>query len=324
MTEQEGLVAAYIFDGRGGAAAVGWSEIHAWDPDQGTLWVHMQREKPETETYLRERSGIDPLIADALLTEETRPRTVAIGQGLLVILRGVNLNPGADPEDMVSLRMWIEEDRIISVRLRRLMAIQDICERLNAGAGPKGTGDFLAEIATRLVERMGPVIDTLDDRTDELEDTMLRSESREIRHRLAEIRHEAIVLRRYLAPQRDATARLQSEDHTWINARQKARLREATDRVIRYIEDLDSVRERAGVIQDELVNRLSEQMNRTMYQLTVVASIMLPLGFLTGLLGINVGGIPGAENPLGFAMVCTILVALVAAQVVLFRRLRWL
>jgi zinc transporter len=132
------------------------------------------------------------------------------------------------------------------------------------------------------------------------------------------------VLRRYLAPQRDATARLQSEEQPWIDTREKARLREVTDRVVRYIEDLDSVRDRAAVIQDELASRLSEQMNRTMYHLTVVASIMLPLGFLTGLLGINVGGIPGSETPWAFAAVCAILAAVVAVQVVLFRRLRWL
>jgi len=145
-----------------------------------------------------------------------------------------------------------------------------------------------------------------------------------MRRVLAGIRHQAIVLRRYLAPQRDATARLQSENQPWIDAREQARLREVTDRVVRYIEDLDSVRDRAAVIQDELASRLSEQMNRTMYHLTVVASIMLPLGFLTGLLGINVGGIPGGENPWGFAAVCAILAAVVAVQVVLFRRLRWL
>jgi len=324
MTEQQGLVAASILDGRGGGREVGWPEIEAWTPDRGVLWVHLHRGAEDANAWLRQDSGLDPLVVDALLAEETRPRTVAVGRGLLVILRGVNLNPGADPEDMVSLRMWIDAERIVSVRLRRLMAVQDIRERLAQGSGPEAPGDFLVDIATRLVERMGPVIDDLDDRTDELEDRMLTGEGREIRHTLAGIRHQAIALRRYLAPQRDATARLQSEDQPWIDVREKARLREVTDRVVRYIEDLDSVRERAAVIQDELASRLSEQMNRTMYHLTVVASIMLPLGFLTGLLGINVGGIPGTETPWAFAAVCAILAAVVTVQVVLFRRLRWL
>jgi len=324
MTEEQGLVTASILDGRGGGREVGWPEIEAWTPDRGVLWVHLDRGAEDANAWLRQGSGLDPLVVDALLAEETRPRTVAVGRGLLVILRGVNLNPGADPEDMVSLRMWIDAERIVSVRLRRLMAVQDIRESLARGSGPTAPGDFLVDIATRLVERMGPVIDDLDDRTDELEDRMLTGESREMRRSLAGIRHQAIVLRRYLAPQRDATARLQSEEQPWIDTREKARLREVTDRVVRYIEDLDSVRDRAAVIQDELASRLSEQMNRTMYHLTVVASIMLPLGFLTGLLGINVGGIPGSETPWAFAAVCAILAAVVAVQVVLFRRLRWL
>jgi zinc transporter len=171
---------------------------------------------------------------------------------------------------------------------------------------------------------MAPVIDELDDITDGLEDELLTGESREIRHGLRDARRTAIALRRYLAPQRDAMARLQTEDAPWLDGRQKARLREVTDRVQRYVEDLDEVRERAAVVQDELMNRLSEQMNRNMYLLSVVAAIMLPLGFLTGLLGINVGGIPGADSSIGFMIVCALLAGIGIVEVLLVRRLYWI
>ena len=69
------------------------------------------------------------------------------------------------------------------------------------------------------------------------------------------------------------------------------------------------MRERAAVIQEELAGRLAEQMNKRMYMLSMVAAVFLPLGFLTGLLGINFGGIPGAGNPLGFEWVIGVLVA---------------
>ena len=324
MDDDSGLVAAYVLDGKGGGREIGWADIETWTPGDGPLWVHLHRDAGDSIRWLRERSGLDPLSVDALLAEETRPRSFAVGEGLVVILRGVNLNPGADPEDMVSLRLWIDEHRIIGVRARKLMAVSHIREMLVAGQGPSGTGQFLIEVAIQLLERMGHIIQDLDDQTDELEDEMLLTESRDIRHRLADLRHEAIVLRRYLAPQRDAMTRLQTEEVPWIDARLKARLREGTDQLLRYIEDLDSIRERASVIQDELITRLSDQMNRTMYVLTVVATIMLPLGFLTGLLGINVGGIPLAESRWGFAAVCGILAAVVAVQVLLFRKLRWI
>ncbi|MBT5413906.1 MAG: hypothetical protein HOH66_07100 [Rhodospirillaceae bacterium] len=80
---------------------------------------------------------------------------------------------------------------------------------------------------------------------------------------------------------------------------------------MRHVEDLDAVRERATVVQDELNNRIPDQMNKTMCVLTVVAAILLPLSLLTGLLEINVGGMPGVDSPLAFS-----LVALVAVEIV--------
>ena len=77
-------------------------------------------------------------------------------------------------------------------------------------------------------------------------------------------------------------------------------------------------------MQDELTNRLSEQMNRTMYLLTIVASIFLPLGFITGLLGVNVGGIPGTEEPMGFLALCGLLLLLGLVEYWLFKRLKWI
>jgi zinc transporter len=225
---------------------------------------------------------------------------------------------------MVSLRLWLEPNRIITARHRRLMAINDIRERIRRGRGPHNSGDVLVEIAGRLVDRMSPVIEALDDAGDELEDHLLTGERKEIRSRLAELRRQAIGLRRYLAPQREAMSRIQGEPIDWLDARQKARLREISDRVMRYVEDLDAIRERAAVIQDEVANRVSEEMNRNMYLLAIVATILLPLGFITGLLGINVDGLPGSKDaPWAFWMVASLLVIVVIVEVAIMRRLKW-
>ena len=76
--------------------------------------------------------------------------------------------------------------------------------------------------------------------------------------------------------------------------------------------------------QEELVNRLSEQMNARMYVLSIVAAVFLPLGFLTGLLGINVGGIPGTEYKWGFVLVCVLIGVLAALQLWFFKRKKWM
>ena len=104
----------------------------------------------------------------------------------------------------------------------------------------------------------------------------------------------------------------------------RLRLRESADRTTRFIEDLDLARERAVVVQEELLSRLSEKMDRTMYVLSIVAAIFLPLGFLTGLLGINVGGIPGADFKGSFLIFCIFLVLIVGLQIWIFKRKKWM
>lgn len=93
--------------------------------------------------------------------------------------------------------------------------------------------------------------------------------------------------------------------------------------MMRYIEDLDSSRERASVAQEELMSRLSENMEKRMYVLSIVSTVFLPLSFLTGLLGINVGGIPGAENKSAFLIFCLILSGIGAIQFWIFKIKKW-
>jgi len=248
---------------------------------------------------------------------------VAGPDGLLVVLRGVNLNPGADPEDMVSIRLWLTPGRIVSTRRRRLLSVDDLREAIRQGRGPKDAGGFLVAIADRMMARAGGVVEALDDAVDRLEEEVLTTEAFHLRSRLADVRREAIGLRRYLSPQRDAMARLQVEPTPLLDDLDRLRLRELADRVTRHVEDLDAARERAAVTQEELASRLAEQLNQRMYVLAIVAALFLPLGFVTGLLGINVAGIPGAENPHAFTEVGVMLGILGAGVLAILKWRRW-
>jgi zinc transporter len=324
MVNNEGLIEAFILDGKGGGQRVGWKEIQEWTVTAGLLWIHLNFEAPEAQRWIKEEGQLEEVVGDVLLADESRPRVTAFDDGLLVALRGVNLNPGADPEDMVSLRIWAEKNRIITTRRRKLLSVADLCSAIEKGRGPRTSGEFLEDVADRLMSRMGGVVDDLEDKVAELEEAVLTKESHELRPMLASIRRDAIYLRRYMAPQREAIARLQSEKISWLADEDRVRLREVYDRLTRYIEDLDAARERAAVTQEELISRLSEQMDNRMYVLSIVAAIFLPLGFLTGLLGINVGGIPGSEYKAAFAIFCLLIVGLIIAEVIIFKKKKWM
>jgi zinc transporter len=313
--------ACYQFDGKGGAAAVSLDE---WKSSEETAWVPLDYSRPSHRDWLRQFSALDHLVVEALLAEDSRPRTTLIGNGLLIALRGVNLNPGADPEDMVSVRIWIDDKRIVTTRRRELLSINDIISQLETGEGPGSTADFVTLLADRLVWRMTDTIEGMEDKAAELEESMLESGQASLRFDLASLRRQAITLRRYLSPQREALGRMVAEKVEWIDDAHRMRIREITDRLIRDMEDLDAVRERAAVSQEELLSRLSEQLNQRMYVLSIVAAVFLPLGFLTGLLGINVGGIPGADNAQAFWIFSGLLLIAVVIQLLVFRWKKWL
>ena len=324
MDTDGGLICAYLLDGKGSGTPLDWAGVRSWKPTDGLLWVHLDHTGEHANIWLRDESGLDPVVSETLLQDEVRPRLLPLDEALLVILRGVNLNPGADPEDMVGIRVWIDGERIITLRHRRIMAVNDIREEIMHGRGPKDLGDFLVSIARRLIDRMGPVIASLDDRGDDLEDKILEAKGENLRPALAEVRREAIQLRRYLAPQREVIAQLSAQPLAWLSDRQRAQLREIADRTIRYLEDLDAARERAAVTQEELNSRLADQMNKTMYVLTVVAAILLPPSLITGLFGINVGGMPGTESNIGFVTVVLAIILMAVFQFLIFRRLKWI
>lgn len=324
MDPSHSLIAGYILDGEGGGKSVGWDEINTWSEGTGLLWVHLDYTSYESEKWLREQSGLDELTIAALMSDDPRPRSAVMNDGLLVVLRGVNLNPGEDPEDMVSIRVWISAKRIISTRRRKLLSIGDLRQAIEKGIGPTTTGDFLVDLSTRMVERMADVVDGISAKADLLEEQLLLVQSHKLRPKISELRREAISLRRYLAPQREAMTRLYNERVPLLNDLDRMRLREVADSTTRYLEDLDASREKAIVIQEELMSQISEQMDKRMYVLSMVAAVFLPLGFLTGLLGINVGGIPGADDKNSFYIFCVILLTVSALQIYIFKKLKWM
>ena len=324
MTDDAGLLYAYLLNGQGGGVSLDWDSVKRWNPEQGVLWLHLEYSNPYVQQWILNESSLDEVTAEALLSEETRPRSMISGTGLLLTLRGINANPEADPEDIVAVRLWSDGTRIITTRRRRLLAAAELSETIVKGVGPCNAGEFVESLTDRMTERMADVVDRINDEVDELEEKVLTMESYELRPIIAELRRNAIGLRRYLAPQREAVSRLFSEKVEWLNDMDRLRLRESADRTTRFVEDLDSVRERAVVVQEELLGRLSEKMDRTMYVLSIVAAIFLPLGFLTGLLGVNVGGIPGTEYTGSFVIFCLLLVILVIFQVWFFKYKKWM
>jgi zinc transporter len=310
-SDSSGLVHALVLDGRGGGEALDWEGIERWRPEHGPLWIHLDYAAADAEAWLGMRSGLDPVIRESLLDKDPRPRALAVADALLLVIRGINLNQGAEPEDMVSVRCWVEAGRIITLRHRRVRAMQELLTNLSAGRGPRTAGELVAAIVDNLLDPVVTCVDTLDDDVARIEEVSLTASAPELQARLADLRRRAISLRRFVGPQREAFGKLAGLTLPWLGDDDRARLRESADRMTRTVEELDA-------------GRLSEVSGQRLYVLSLITAVFLPLGFVTSLFGVELGGVPGRDSDAGFWVLCGVFVAAVLTQLWLFRRWRWL
>jgi zinc transporter len=323
----EAFIFGFDFPQEGTVHKVDWATAKptAACPEKGWRWLHFNRLANETRDWLENSSGLDETVITALLQTETRPRVAPYEGGLFLNLRGVNNNPGAEPEDMISVRIWATNNLVVSMRSYPVKAIHEVREETARGEGPTTPGGLVTCIGARLVDNIEPILDQLKEEADEFEETMLAGRGRLPAKALAEFRRTILILRRYILPQRDAMIQLQREGHEKLfDDQHELELRETADRITRIAEELDSIRDRAAVLQDQVAGQRQEQLNQRLLVLSIISAFFLPLTFITGLLGMNVAGIPYYNEPWAFWGVVGGTAVLGAALLGLLKLGRWI
>ena len=284
----------YELDGRGGGRRIDWQEADKGRSREHFHWVQMNHLEADAADVL-DALGADPLAARILLEKETRPRAVQMGEHVILILRGANLQEGAQAESTVSLRVKVNPARAITLSRHKFKTARDIEAAIDAGVGPEDAGEFLVMIVRTLLDNLAPVITRLSEDLDEVEDNVLDERVPTEEGPLTYVRRRIISLRRYMAPQYEALRNLEKIEEPWLNEKQHLLLREEAARMARMVADLDALRERGQMIQEEVTFQLNKKINRNTFILTLAAGVLLPLNLITGAFGMNVGGIPGEK-----------------------------
>ena len=293
------------------------------EPREGVLmWVQIDGREPRYRQWLENRSGLALPVVSALTAVETRPRCEQIDGGALINLRGLGETPEDDPDKLVSIRMWAERGRVISMGYRRLAAMPALRAKMLAGQ-IGDPGDLISALAMAITTTLDEEIAALGDELDECETSLDASKAYVMRRAIARTRSSAIEYRRFVVPQRQALERLADLPVDWLQDDDRMHLREAADRFARMAEELEAIRERAALMHEQLTDLRAEQLETRTLLLSIVALVFLPLTFLTGLLGMNVEGIPYAHEPWAFWGVVAVCVVSAAAIAGYFARAHW-
>lgn len=296
------------------------TELNAALPKTGYRWISGSPEDEAIAAWCAKH--LPDLVTQALLQSETRPRALAHEAGVVLILRGVNLNPDANVDDMVSVRTYTQPGLIITLRHRTVFALRAIQNEVENGAAPHRPQLLLQKLSDELVTRLESVSLQLDEQVYTLEEALLDSaEPPAVMPELATLRRKTIRLRRYAAPLATALrdmARLM--EHTPPIA---ALFAESANHALRSVEELEATRERLTALVDHLEMQNAVRQQHNGYLLSVIAAIFLPLGFLSGLFGVNVAGMPGTEWAPAFWLLAGLSLLCAIAMAAILRYLRW-
>ncbi len=314
---------AYRFDGKGAVEPVDFEHGPVDGPDKGFVLVAGSLSSPEFRHWLQEH--LDGMAAEGLTATDQHARCTVIDDKALVVFRIVRSR--TDPEELSkqTMSIWIEKNRVIIASKLALSELISIAAWQKSHHAPLSPADLIARMGTRAADRIEPLVEHLGDMLDTIEDEMMSEhDEEEGADKLTRLRRSLINLRRLLWPQRDVLNTLEIEDLSFLTTRDRARLKEASARSARLGDELQVLAERAALIHEQILDTRAERLNKTILLLTAATVIAMPMTVVSGLLGMNVAGIPFSQNPEAFWFVVVGLAALGTGLVWFMRSRKWL
>ena len=317
-----GVGAVLVFDGKGGVLRHEPTAEKPAVPARGFKLVCGNSKAPEFKVWLKEELGV--FNADLLTVPSSRSRCTVIEDRAMVVMRVAR--PGAEPDDIGRqlLTLWIEKGRVIIASELNILDFLGLTKWESSHHAPMTPADLVARLGLRAADRLEPLVERLGDRLDEIEESLIVQNTSRAQGKLSHLRRTLISFRRLVWPQRDVLNTLEIEDLSHFTARDRLRLREASARSARLGDELQALSERAVLVHEQIIDARAEQMNRTMLILAAVTVVFMPLTLITGVLGMNVAGIPLSDNDHAFWTVCVALVMLALGIVWWMRGRRWL
>jgi zinc transporter len=290
---------------------------------ENPCWNRINYTSESDRAWLKQQKQISKQAKTVLLTEDTRPRLILEENSLIICLRGINLNKTDDPEDMISIRLWMDENSLVTSSNRQSQSIQNVLKSLEQNNGPTNLPNLLLELIIQLTKISDEFVDQLDEHLDKEEDSISESSFETFNPKMSQFRRQIATIKRYLAPQKEALDKLFRSKNNYFKENFYDDLYIQIDKLTHVLENLDLLRERALVLQEQFSNLISHQQNSRLYLLAIISAIFLPLTFLSGLLGMNVGGLPGIESHYAFWLVTGFCIIVSVGLLLIFKKNKW-
>lgn len=283
-------------------------------------WLHFNLADTRACNWINNCSLIPADARDLLLDSDTHIRSEAFEHCLALVIGDLFHDFKEDPEELGVLRLYLDNERLITGRGHPLSSVDRLRHELAEGMVLGKTPDLFARLVYDIGDSAHQVIKRLNERVDDTEDQILAGHLHNQGSELGSIRRLLARLRRHLSANRQALHQALPAIARWSKA-DMAELRQAVEHLESTIQDLELVQERTRLLQEEIAGRMSEATNRNLYVLSVVTVTLLPINLITGIFGMNTGGLPwGQGDPSGFWWVISMMIIAVTISLKILHR----
>jgi zinc transporter len=312
---QSNLICGFIFSPQGVGRPIEIQNIVTWfnqaqsDESDEFIWLHFDLSKATTQKWMQTNLNLPEVFFEALGEGSRSTRIENASDNLIAVINDVDFRFSFEPSEISTLWVNVNKKALISARTHPLRTIDQLRVSVKSGAEFNTAVSLLIHLFKNQCDVIVNIVRDVTLQVDNIEDSLLSNTVKSKRVDLGKLRRLLVRLKRLLAPEPSALFRLLHEPPKWIEQNDLLELRQATEEFALVIRDLSDLQERIKLLQEEITAQVGEQTNQSLFTLTIVTVLALPINIIAGLFGMNVGGIPLAQNSSGFPIIIAIVIA---------------
>ncbi len=259
------------------------------EPDS-FVWLDVADPGPDDLELIQEEFGLHPLAVEDAVKAHQRPKLEAYDDAWFIVVHGATRD--GDELRIHEIAIFVGARYVVTVRDEPLYPVDEIQRRWHGGNGVGGgAGALLYTILDTVVDGYTPIAEAFEDRVEVLEGELLRRGTRteSVLLEIYEMKKDLHRFRRAVVPMRDILTPIMRGDVSLLPRRDLPYFRDVYDHVARAVDQLDDARDLVNNARDTHISMASNRQNEVSKQLTIVATVFLPLTFVTGFFGQNFG-----------------------------------
>ena len=286
------------------------------------IWIDVTNITKEEADLLKTSFNLHPLSTEDLLNQGIRIKVEEFSEYLFCVFYGIKKEKSIELKE---LDFILGNNFVISNHKKEIETFTELknnSEKLGQ-LFEKGVDFIFHRLLDKEVDNFFPVLEDIDDKIEEIEEEVTKRAKPELLQKILKMKRMIVLIKKSVLPQREKIGFLAKNDYKFISKKAIPYFRDIYDHAIRVSDSIDNYREAVSGTFDAYMSAVSNNMNEVMKTLSIIATIALPLGVISGIYGTNFAILPGQNFAYGFWIMLLGMFSVIGVMMIFFKKRGW-